>query len=623
MKMKLALDKETIKEFFLDHVEKMVFGLLVVVFVLLIASSFMRERYERVPDDLMNQVSSARKTIADADVDPQRTARNYRAMIVNNRPPREEDYQHTAPWNPPLRNPMERPGRPPILLVRDLQASADRGAFQMKPEADAGGLTRRAGPSGTDSGLRGQRWVVVTGLVPAEEQQRAWDEYFREKFRPPNGDYVPRFIYYRIERAEVPPGRATKDLQWELINVRQARQIETRWQSTAQEVVSERYTHPVLTFPLGPLHEDNAFHQRTRMLTAGAGRDTAWGPEVAHPEIPLRGEAGSGLDEPGMPGDGTPDASEDVPLDDVPGDFGDDSPFGGPRDGRMPRGGGRRAGPGLDRRGEPMLGQSGDGSEEPEFLLFRFFDFDVEPGKSYRYRVKLMLANPLEGVAPRYLARDAADLGSKRWIEGEQWSEPSAAATVPRDTQLLARNVNRLRGSMAQPTGTVAVLKWKPEDGSEVIKEFTVTRGQPLHYPDTVLREPRSRPRDDEDDDRRDRQLRPAPLGDDGPAKEPEKVDFVTGCVTVDLHGGDRLPGRGQSLTEPGYVLVMDPVGRLTILDELEDKAEYERRQASQMSDETEGPMGPETGPGPDGDRGFIEGTPDYFDDGAFPEQFR
>ena len=57
-----------------------------------------------------------------------------------------------------------------------------------------------------------------------------------------------------------------------------------------------------------------------------------------------------------------------------------------------------------------------------EYRLFRFFDFTVEPGKHYRYRVSLLLWNPNWKVPPQYLAR--ADLAKKWYVETE-FSDPS------------------------------------------------------------------------------------------------------------------------------------------------------------------------------------------------------
>ena len=63
-------------------------------------------------------------------------------------------------------------------------------------------------------------------------------------------------------------------------------------------------------------------------------------------------------------------------------------------------------------------------------LLARFFDVAVEPGQAYRYRMRLVVANPNFGLG-------AADVSDPAALEGEtrktRWSEPSGVAIVPPD----------------------------------------------------------------------------------------------------------------------------------------------------------------------------------------------
>jgi hypothetical protein len=70
---------------------------------------------------------------------------------------------------------------------------------------------------------------------------------------------------------------------------------------------------------------------------------------------------------------------------------------------------GATAGKGLDANWEP-----------PEYCLVRFYDVNVDPGKTYQYRFKVKIKNPNEGheneVAYKKLAQDKYVL-SKNWIE--------------------------------------------------------------------------------------------------------------------------------------------------------------------------------------------------------------
>ncbi len=588
MKLKLKFDKNAIQEFLLENVEKFVFAAVVLAFLGLVAGAIWADRYERTTDELEQSVERAGRDLDDRPTDPDREATDFAHMILDSRPPREEEYRHVASWNPRLVNPLELRGEPPVLLVRELRGSAGYGAFNMRVTRQAG-VGRRPAGRGTEQGIRGQRWAVIVGLAPDRQQKQAYEEYFQERIKPSPEPDVPEYIYYRVERAEVDPHRSPSDpeqLEWTPLNLRAAlAEAERTWTGTAEEVVDERFVHPRLVFPLGPRVVEErargyelASYQR-EMGGQYGGREPAspWGEEVAHPpEIPLRrhrveddwDEAPAGQDPIGDPDD---------PFGDWP-MRGDDG-RGRPR----PR-------PGTPRTRPPrMMGEEGMfqhgrgeyGGEEtdlydrdPDYLLFRFFDYSVEPGKSYRYRVRLLLANPNFGLDPKFLERP--ELARQRWIEKDRWSEPSPVITIPRDTFVLAGGVHPLLRDTDEPRGTVAIIKWRKETGEEVHRDFPVMRGQLLDYPETVIREPRQRRREDDGGT--------GVLIGRGPRKEPEieepdKVDFVTGMVALDLIGGRRLPsGSRTAMTEPGRVLVMDHDGTLRMLSEVEDQIEYERR---------------------------------------------
>ncbi len=583
MKLKLKFDKNAIQEFLLEHVEKFVFAAVMLAFLGLVAGAIWTDRYERTPDELEQSAERADQDLTERPTDPDRVATDFAQMILDNRPPREEEYRHVASWNPRLVNPMELRGEPPVLLVRELRGSAGYGAFNMRVTRQARGAAagRRSAGRETAQGIQGQRWAVITGLFPHRQQKQAYEEYFRERIKPSPEPDVPDYIYYRVERAEVDPYASPSDpeqLEWTPLNLRAAlAEAEKTWANEAQEVVDGRFVHPRLVFPLGPRvveerargYERTTYQTGTGIRNGGGAPASPWGDEVAHPpEIPLRRHRDED--------DGDEYPAERDPTDrDVDDLFGDDWPM------RGEGGRGRRRMTDERERGRPgaRMGTDEYGGEgmdrydrEPDYLLFRFFDYSVEPGKSYRYRVRLLLANPNFDLDPKFLERP--ELARQRWIEKDRWSEPSPVITAPRDTFVLAGDVHPLLRETDEPSGSVAVIKWRNETGEEVQRDFRVTRGQLLDYPETEIREPR-RPRR-EDDGGRDvlRGGRPK----EPEMEEPDKVDFVTDMLALDLIGGRRLPGRDRSMTEPGRILVMDYDGTLRVLSEVEDRTEYERR---------------------------------------------
>ena len=81
-----------------------------------------------------------------------------------------------------------------------------------------------------------------------------------------------------------------------------------------------------------------------------------------------------------------------------------------------------------------------------ENKLFRFFDFSAQPGKSYRYRVRLVLRNPNHNVPAQYLTNAQLAKGETRV---SPWSEPSDIVTIPR-VKLIGRRRAAARPARAK-----------------------------------------------------------------------------------------------------------------------------------------------------------------------------
>ena len=94
-----------------------------------------------------------------------------------------------------------------------------------------------------------------------------------------------------------------------------------------------------------------------------------------------------------------------------------------------------------------------------EFRLFRFFDFDVQPGTAYRYRVRLKLRNPNLDRDPTELADGSSRIGEFRFTP---WSQPTDAAVVKKETNLFVRQVDERRGV------SMDAYQWLTETGTYV-----------------------------------------------------------------------------------------------------------------------------------------------------------
>ncbi|MEX0712068.1 MAG: hypothetical protein WD278_06940, partial [Pirellulales bacterium] len=198
-----------------------------------------------------------------------------------------------------------------------------------------------------------------------------------------------------------------------------------------------------------------------------------------------------------------------------------------------------------------------------EYKQFRFFDFTVEPGKTYRYRVRLMLRNPNHGVAARYLERPELAEGETRLTD---WSEPTGWVTVTHGSEILAGEVNPASGSR-DATVSLMVSQFEKEKGVEVARLFNVPRGTFANFSEEVAV--------------------PSPSG----APSMGQAQFATDSLIVDFTGGDRLVLGGKPKKSPGRLLVLGPDGKLAIRSQVKDATRFdtELRRQEELKKRAEG----------------------------------
>ncbi|SFJ46542.1 hypothetical protein [Planctomicrobium piriforme] len=116
-------------------------------------------------------------------------------------------------------------------------------------------------------------------------------------------------------------------------------------------------------------------------------------------------------------------------------------------------------------------------SAEGELLLFRYLDFNVEPGKAYRYRVRLVLKNPNFG-------KRIADAGGvPHVVEGETrvtpWSPITTPVAVEEDMKYFITEVKEQSGRVL-PVAKFDVFQWDPSHGTFMNNPLEVRMGQPI-----------------------------------------------------------------------------------------------------------------------------------------------
>jgi hypothetical protein len=569
MKFKISFNKNTIANFFIQHLEKVVFGIFIVIVMAIFYGVIMkRDKMDNTPQDLNNLANSAQRKLeqqgSDRDTPQSLNTPDYKkiadkiAAFNSKKNIDIEPYQYDTAWDKPLFGQKGPRDQPKLYEVQDLRGSAEFGAFKVEVAKSAdstasagrvagtGGGTVRARTAGggggaTTSGseIVGKCWVVLTGLVPIDEQTTAYKRTFRDAVSYDPASDVPVYRGYWVDRAEITSPNDVKNPKWTKTFVSSVAEKEARkeWTQQRADVVLDRYIDPTLTFPLGPLV------------------NRPWDRSVAHePEIPLASSTAAVKNNAPVETP-APEGEEVAPeKNDAENPFADQT----------------TAQPETEVTSRPMQhGPSRPGANTPassnqdktiKYKLFRFMDFSVEPGKSYIYRVRLALKNPNYGFKTSLLKE--AEFAKKPFLETkDKDSVQSKAIFVPNDTQILAKEVKSK--STGEYSGKVFLVKWLKDTGQEVYKDFAVDRGQVLNFNNETGT--------------------PAPVpGPESSASQKDvgNTDFITDAVVLDMSGGRKLIGKDKNMSEPGEILLMFVNNKNTLLmihSELDDMAEIDR----------------------------------------------
>lgn len=419
--------------------------------------------------------------------------------------------------------------------------------------------------------------AVVMAKVPLPEQLQEYKKALsNNRFYQPSEDY-PKYIGYQVERAEVvgdgelkwtklnfPNGHfniegdtarslpaITSDPNLDFIN-----RMTANWQVGMEDVFDPRYGHESLVVPLAPL----------------VGRN--WGEMAYLSEVPLAVDV-----EREMMNQQPTDTAAPAPAEgegegeDI---FGADAFSGVNRGGG---GGGEMAGRGRPRSGgfsggrgmrgdEGDMGSRGGGMRGPgaqfdvngemivdvPFLMLRFFDLTVQPGKRYKYRVQLILSDP-NYQKPREQLDQTVSNRTRKPVIFTDWSEPSMTIAVPQAGIVrVAESKSPRTGYYTEPEATMLVESFSVDERGNAMQgsiELPATRrGAVMNYLGTV-----------------------EVLVEQG--RFIDKIDnfaIDTGVVVLDLSGGRTTDGFSREKPEPTHALLMDATGRMYLRDELDDE---------------------------------------------------
>jgi len=508
---KPSFDSAKLKRFFVLHGEKLALGVFFLLFVGMVYGALGTKIYDKTPQQLRNDTMRIEGEVTSAPFDP-----TIYDVVFPNPPYAVQAQVAMAPLdakpfmlstlfnNPNSENKVRR-DEPKYFAVNDLRATYGTGAVKLKT-----------------NGYVGKRWVVVTGLIPYVEQLTEYKKLFdNAMFTKPELD-APQYDGFEVERAEITPG--SSELAWQPIDVIAAIGKELKEFAGAGErpiVVDRKFMEQFVCEPLPPL--------------VGSQPDAS----MAHePEIPFALQVKDKETEQKPAAEQAKPADVDNPL--------------------------KQLGENFQPPAVQVIGPAaGSGTAaKPEVTpvrLFRFFDYSVEDMKSYRYRVKVHLKNPNEGVAVRFLKKPELADGKLRPTD---WSKPSTTASVPTNFRVLAGEVKVPAGA-GEPKGNVLMLQWVPEKGVEVPHEFggkgtEIYRGTLMNFADTSV-------------------LIPVP----GKADTVEgTVSFITNTLLLDFVGGENvsLDKGGRTFKSPSQLAFMGPDGEVFIKTQADDAPEYAER---------------------------------------------
>lgn len=592
------------ENFLLLHVEKVLFVLIIALFVWMIKDGSGLQKFTLTADQINSSSGSADSKIQQSQVKPVEIDpavvvydySNYSRLIKNAL--KVTAYETPIRWDQSLF--PDRVKRPSIvpLPVENLKATASIGAIQYQEKATISGVAAKmdtsSGGAGVGSKVYGRHWVTVTGSIPVRKQLADYmSKFSNAQFTDMIRDQ-PKYILYELER-----GTPDDDgnIKWEKIDIiKTMRKENNNWVGIGMEQVSGSYFTPI-----DPNYPPMA-------MTCPPMVNRMFGEEVANlPNIPVQSSE--------MMEQATVDMEkrnklmaevQNIKLEDVM----KRSPF-------ASSGGGGEAGMGAapNMGGGPDMGQSqsagnpswmvnrnlsvgSQGSFAPvDYYLFRFFDFDVKENLTYYYRVRLFLANPNYDIDPNFVV-DPTTV-NKTFVVSD-YSDVSNPVSLGQDSRIFVEQLQTPSQKGQEPLVEVASIYFDYETATEsVIKDQKVIRGQVANFLKQNHKPVESSAPST---------MGGAEMGIMPTTKRKRKktdksgkvVDHISDVCILDVFGGYRLPTGEQR--SPGKLLILEPNGLVQLRNVSEDVRELER-----YENKTNKPaMGEGAGFGPMGPGGGI-----------------
>lgn len=566
------------KEFLVQHGEKVALAIVIPVALFLMSLGFTYAPPTWTPTDLEqvatraeDHITKIERTAADEGVtifDYDRLAQ----LIKLEGGIRTQPYQTKTFWRPSLFPERQKRTAVSVLAVRDLRVTSGIGAIAtIPPQLDdsllggaggtpppmGGGMAGGIGSGGLGGGTAqhkdGKRWALVTGLIPIREQFDIYLAAFANATHTDPMRDTPLYTIYNIERCEVTP---SGNGEWQSLDAFSAlmKTEVPKWQGMSPEVVDPTFIAArallPLAFPLPPV----------------LNRD--FGKEATHaPEIPLL--VASVEEEQKLQNEMMKKWKQKQDELISVGTLRSFNPYT------------------ATSQGQPtVFVEEEEDAAQVDYYLFRYFDFTVEAGKTYRYRVQLIAANPNVGLAEVAVDNPAivkeVDLTSP-------WSDPSNAVTVGLDSRILLASIAapRLRAPYDDPTGKVTAVYFNLDEGSEwyTDDEQLVRRGNVADFKrvkTTNADAATAGTGGSASSSSLTGGARPSvgrgSAGSSGrrttDSATTQMVDVVSGVCVLDMVGGSAFPttrNGNKDLRSPSRMMVVSPSGTIEIRSMVED----------------------------------------------------
>lgn len=330
-----------------------------------------------------------------------------------------------------------------------------------------------------------KRFVSVRGVFPIKDQETALARALGAQSAAQVVNAL-QFEDFELQRQTAVQGRNPWSGPWEAVDHQIAIDVLSEQANFSADIVDQSVTNAVFTMPLpnrlmGEWQESTASHPALTQfeLTEDARKQQLWLQTKIAEYAELMKEQEAARPQPGGFAALTYDtrqigsmmAMDSGYMTDMASEYSEYSGGGGFGMSRpMARGARRQTG--LDKIKpediKNMLTASGT------YLLFRYLDFDVEPGNAYRYRVRLKVQNPNFGRDPGEATAHSVVEGASRLTP---WSEPTPVAIVPDDTRHFLVEIERPVSNQAD-RALFELFQWSREFGTYVREFLAVERGQ-------------------------------------------------------------------------------------------------------------------------------------------------